>query len=198
MTVLAGTYCLDCFEYISLNDGYGILGYPSLSTEKLTEDAQWDDPDFLNFGFIYTGFKALKLLSYEVVCYYDFLKKHHSHRIYLSTDHDESNPKEFERYEEFKSFKTSNTNFIDAHYMIECHDCNEEFKSRVDDKMKVIPFEEFLIPQESINIFREKVLSADYHVFCTGNSLDSFDFLEPLDTFLAKHAEHEIVASLLE
>ncbi len=210
MGVLFGAICLDCLEEGPEVGDFGFIGYPSISTDEEACPSKWDkdstSPWEKNFGFIYIGLEAFKMLTFEVEAFQAFLVKHQGHRIYKFCDHAAEFPPEINNEDETKyattSFVFKDDNFISAKYWeIHCEECNSTHQGLLDNIMRIRPFEPFVITAEEINLFKKHVLmgeTTDYQDNFGQRPylLDPIKELTPLKKFLKYHEHHKMVIRL--
>jgi uncharacterized membrane protein YkgB len=209
MSVIFGAICLDCLEFGPDIGGYGYIGYPSLSKDEMAIPTKWDKGSVSdherNFGFIYTGLEAFKMLTYEVEAFNAFLIKHHDHRIIKYCDHADEFPPEMDVDDEdnYKNFKFQDDKFITAgYYEVFCETCGSTHRSQLGDSMKIRPFDPFVITPEQLFLFKKHVLMNVKNRYYYDNFekhpylLDPYDELDPLKDFLYTHENHKMLIRL--
>ncbi len=190
MSVLFSTFCLDCLEETLALDG-GYIGTPDLSTEtKGVYNPPHDYTDEANnFGLIYEGLKALKLLPRGVEEYKAFLEKHQGHRVMLLSD-SENEPVELQGLEEVPEFKYSDNDFVDAYYHVHCKACDDVFQDPRGFKTSMRQFEPFIPTPQQLESFDKYAASGDIDMdYYRAGILDS-EFIDSLSLFLHNHKNH--------
>ncbi len=195
MGVSFTTFCQTCNVVGHEIGDQGMIGFPSLDDKKHHDD-EWGVTKF-NFGWIYTGFNAIKLNTYDVEGYKTFLEEHDGHNIILSTGYEDEEPDL--DWDNLKEFEYPKDEFIIAFYELECKETGEKLRTTYADLFR--QFEESVLPQDNINIFTQKIIDeqeindAFYRVSAV---IDPYEDLERIIEFISKNNGKTFIARLIQ
>lgn len=194
MGVACSTYCLDCNVRAPEIGDQGMLGQPSLMDEKdYNED--WGITSY-NFGWIYTGLKAISLLPFDVEAYRAFLEAHQGHDILLTTDHDDEEPGI--DWDKLADFRFEETGFEEAFFEMACPESGEVVTSSHAERFKT--FDGRSLTDAEAELLLAKIFHSPdcFDAFHSPSmAIDPYGDLERFADFLRQHKGKEIVVRLL-
>ena len=190
MGVNAWVVCRDCGARAPEVGDFGYIGYPSL--ESRSEPVE----GIHTFGYLYEGFKALRLLTGELEAVRAFLRRHRRHQtdLVLEGDDDADVESDADQPDE-RDAEPDGPRLDDGFYVLGCA-CGASCRST--GAVRLRPFSPFRLTARQAALFRERVVEADdedvYRV------VD--EILEPakdprrFDAFLRDHLLHGVTARL--
>ena len=146
MGLTCNTACLDCGEAAPEVGDCGYIGYPSASRER----GPGGRPP--NFGYLYEGFAAIRLVTHNLDSLDSFLRAHEGHRLHtfadgepafgdggddaedmseMDEDEDEDGGEDDDDWSEEDAAK-----YPIAHYRVRCKACGASFQADAPDNIK--------------------------------------------------------------
>jgi len=190
------TTCLKCAKCAPEVGDFGHIGYPSCSQERGPSDR------LANFGYIYDGFEAINLVTYQLDSLREFLLAHKGHPLHTFADgepafgdgdgdvEDPAGDEEVEDPEENWTEETAQAYPV-CFFRLECPSCKASVQSEFAENIK--RFETAPLSSSAIDLFMTHVIKED-EAFYRSHPLSRED-LEKVAAFLKKHKAHSPVAS---
>jgi hypothetical protein len=199
MGVCCSFSCVECGEEAPELGDFGYIGYPSL-------DAAAGQRDVPNFGHVYAGLAAVRLVTSEVQDFHDFLARHRGHTIDSSGDgeplfddgedlyeEDDEDDDDEEEADDVAAGASADSRYVASQYSATCATCRASFTTKVD--YPFLPFDRVSLTAADIKAFLKQVADvADDAMYRAAPVYDGD--LENLAAFLRKHAKHEVAVEL--
>ncbi len=171
-----------------------------------------------NFKSIYNGLSSIGLITYELECFYQFLRKHHDTPIYIFNDdavficNDNSRdyPEDMETYNEkvwipdgyslddfnnALTFKLTESDFVKGYYELESEAYGESFRSELN---KFKPFDEWVLSEYEIDDAEDYVFGIEDYLFYSMYSIyNPHDNLGAIKEFISQYKSEEITVRLV-
>lgn len=192
MSVSCSTYCETCNQQAPEIGDQGMLGQPSLETEKQYND-DWGVWSY-DFGWIHEGLSALHLVPREVDAYRQFLEHHKGHKVVLVTDHDDHEPDI--DWDNLTTFEDVKGHFVNGVYELRAEN-GDVYRSSHE---SFLSFEEVRLAPTAIDLaferlFDEKACFEYFHH--TSAVIDPYEELTKLEGFLREHRDQAFVARIV-
>jgi hypothetical protein len=195
------TTCLDCGEAAPEVGDCGYIGYPSASREL----GPGGRPP--NFGYLYEGFAAIRLVTHDLDSLDSFLRAHEGHRLQTFADgepafgdggddaEDLSDMDEGEDEDDDWSEEDA-AKYPVAHYRVQCKACGASFMAEAPDNIKA--FAPTPLTSDDIERFLARVAkNLDPETIYRAEPL-SPDDLNAVVAFLHKHRDHAVEAAAVQ
>ena len=206
MGLTCNTACLDCGEAAPEVGDCGYIGYPSASRER----GPGGRPP--NFGYLYEGFAAIRLVTHNLDSLDSFLRAHEGHRLHtfadgepafgdggddaedmseMDEDEDEDGGEDDDDWSEEDAAK-----YPIAHYRVRCKACGASFQADAPDNIKTFAPTP-LTPDDIERFLTQVAKNLDPETIYRAEPL-SPDDLNAVAAFLGKHRDHAVEAAAVQ
>ncbi|MDH3347824.1 MAG: hypothetical protein OEM02_06970 [Desulfobulbaceae bacterium] len=173
-----------------VGDG-GFIGLPNILIEH-NYNEEWDVNSY-SFGWIYSGFNSIGLVTKCTENFREFLEKHSGDNICAFTEGDESEEEEQVDWDNLKTFEpTPKNQFKECSFQI-TNTKNDNFFLSKNTEM-LIP-NESLLSREDINNFIEKICDAeeiDDYLSYLPSIIDPYEELGNIRSFIMKNKDDQL------
>lgn len=199
MGVTARIQCTDCcLDGPEVGD-CGVIGYPSAEDTPQSYGRK-PGKGIASFAYIYEGFRAIGVQTWELEATLAFVRAHASHRMGLYYEGEEyvvhgRPPVSYSRSTESSRFEGDG--FVHGFYEVACPQCRETFREAWPTRYR--PIDGFVLDRAAVRCFQQRVRLVDSGSFHrVAGVLDPGGGQEQLALFLERHGRHAPVARTVD